>query len=44
METDLIYEAQMLDQTLPWRTPTPSGKHHKDELYLRVRPSTTDLE
>ena len=45
IETDLISDAQMLDQTFPGGRPTPSGKHHKwDELYLRVRPATTNLE
>ena len=40
LETDLISDAQLLDQTFPGGRPTPSGKHHKwDQLFLRVKPS-----
>jgi hypothetical protein len=39
METSLISDAQMLDQTFAGGRPTPSGKHHKwDRLFLRVKP------
>lgn len=40
METDLISDAQLLDQTFPGGRPTASGKHHKwDKLFLRVKPA-----
>ncbi len=40
METDLISDAQLLDQTFPGGRPTASGKHHKwDKLFLRVKPT-----
>ena len=40
METALISDAQLLDQTFPGGRPSPSGKHHKwDKLFLRVKPS-----
>ena len=39
METDLISDAQLLDQTFPGGRPSLSGKHHKwDKLFLRVKP------
>jgi hypothetical protein len=41
METDLISDAQLLDQTFPGGRPSPSGKHHKwDKLFLRVKPAS----
>jgi hypothetical protein len=40
MEADLIFDAELLDQTFPGGRPTPSGKHHKwDKLFLRVKPA-----
>jgi len=40
METDLISDAELLDQTFPGGRPTSSGKHHKwDKLFLRVKPA-----
>jgi hypothetical protein len=40
METNLISDAQLLDQTFPGRRPTASGKHHKwHKLFLRVKPA-----
>jgi hypothetical protein len=40
METDLISDAELLDQTFPGSRPTASGKHHNwDKLFLRVRPA-----
>jgi hypothetical protein len=40
METELISNAQLLDQTFPGGRPTASGKHHKwDRLFLRVKPA-----
>jgi len=40
METDLISDAELLDQTFPGGRPTASGKHHKwDKLFLRVKPA-----
>jgi hypothetical protein len=39
METDLIYDLQLLKNTFPGGRPTPSGKHHKwDKLFIRVKP------
>jgi hypothetical protein len=39
METDLIYDLQLLKKTFPGGRPTPSGKHHKwDKLFIRVKP------
>lgn len=39
METGLISDAELLDQTFPGGRPTVSGKHHKwDKLFLRVKP------
>jgi len=39
METELISDVQLLDQTCPGGRPTPSGKHHKwDKLFIRVKP------
>ena len=41
METDLVSDAQLLDQTFPGSRPSPSGKHHKwDQLFLRVKPAS----
>jgi hypothetical protein len=41
METDLVSDAQLLDQTFPGGRPSPSGKHHKwDQLFLRVKPAS----
>jgi hypothetical protein len=43
METDLISDAELLDQTFPGGRPAPSGKHHKwDKLFLRVKPATKE--
>lgn len=40
MDTDLISDAELLDQTFPGGRPTASGKHHKwDKLFLRVKPA-----
>jgi len=40
METDLISDAELLDQTFPGGRPTESGRHHKwDKLFLRVKAS-----
>jgi hypothetical protein len=40
METDLISNAQLLDQTFPGGRPTAAGKHHTwDKLFLRVKPA-----
>jgi hypothetical protein len=40
METDLISEAQLLDEVFPGGRPTASGRHHNwDELFLRVKPA-----
>jgi hypothetical protein len=40
METNLISDAELLDQTFPGRRPTASGKHHKwDKLFLRIKPT-----
>jgi len=40
METDLISDAEMLDQTFPGGRPTASGRHHEwDKLFLRVTPA-----
>lgn len=40
METDLISDLQLLDQTFPGGRPAPSGKHHQwDKLFARVRPA-----
>lgn len=41
METDLITDAQLLDQTFPGGRPTASGKHHEwDKLFVRVKPAS----
>lgn len=41
METDLVSDAQLLDQTFPGGRSSPSGKHHKwDKLFLRVKPAS----
>jgi hypothetical protein len=38
METALISDAQLLDQTFPGGRSIPSGKHHQwDTLFLRVK-------
>jgi hypothetical protein len=43
METDLISDVQLLNQTFPGGRPTPSGKHHKwDKLFIRVKPAHSD--
>jgi hypothetical protein len=40
IETNLISDAGLLDQTFPGGRPTASGKHHKwDKLLLRVKPT-----
>jgi hypothetical protein len=40
METALITDLHLLDQTFPGGRPTPSGKHHKwDTLFVRVKPA-----
>jgi len=40
LETNLISDAQLLDQTFPGGRPTASGTHHKwDKLFLRVKPA-----
>jgi hypothetical protein len=40
METNLISDAELLDQTFPGGRPTESGRHHKwDKLFLRVKAS-----
>ena len=40
METDLMSDVHLLDQTFSGGSPTPSGKHHKwDKLFIRVKPS-----
>ena len=40
METDLITDARLLDQTFPGGRGASSSKHHKwDELFLRVEPA-----
>ena len=41
MDTDLITDAELLDQTFPGGRAIPSGKHHKwDQLFLRVKPAS----
>jgi hypothetical protein len=41
METDLISDAELLDQTFPGGRPARLGKHHKwDRLFLRVKPAS----
>ena len=43
METDLISDVQLLNQTFPGGRRTPSGKHHKwDKLFIRVKPAHDD--
>jgi hypothetical protein len=38
MNTNLISDAELLDQTFPGGRPTASGKHQKwDQLFLRVK-------
>jgi hypothetical protein len=45
METHLISEIHLLDQTFPGGRGAPSGKHHQwDELFVRVRPADQDSE
>lgn len=40
METRLMSDVQLLDQTFPGGRPTASGKHHQwDKLLLRVKPA-----
>ena len=40
METDLISDAEQLDQTFAGRRPTASGRHHEwGKLFLRVTPA-----
>ena len=40
METNLISDAELLDQTFAGGHPTASGKHHKwDKLFLRLKPA-----
>jgi hypothetical protein len=39
LETDLISNVDLLNQTFPGGRPTPSGQHHKwDKLFIRVKP------
>jgi len=41
METDLIFDAHMLNQTFEGGRPAPTGKHHNwDDLFIRVTPSS----
>ena len=43
METDLISDVHLLNQTFPGGRPTPSGKHHKwGKLFIRVKPAHDD--
>jgi hypothetical protein len=43
METDLISDVHLLNQTFQGGRPTPSGKHHKwDKLFIRVKPADKD--
>ena len=40
IETDMISDIQLLNQTFPGGRPTPSGKHHQwDKLFIRVKPA-----
>ena len=40
METDLISDVQLLNQTFPGGRQVASGKHHKwDKLFIRVKPA-----
>ena len=40
METDLISDVQLLNQTFPGGRQVASGKHHKwDRLFIRVKPA-----
>jgi predicted DNA-binding transcriptional regulator YafY len=40
LETDLISNVELLEQTFPGGRPAPSGKHHQwDELFIRVKPA-----
>jgi hypothetical protein len=40
METALISDLRLLEQTFPGGRATPSGKHHKwDTLFIRVKPA-----
>jgi hypothetical protein len=40
METDLITDARLLDQTFPGGRGASSGKHHEwDKVFLRVKPA-----
>jgi hypothetical protein len=40
LETDLITDLQVLEQTFPGGRSTPSGSHHSwDRLFIRVEPS-----
>ena len=40
LDTSLISDAELLDQTFPGGRPTASGKHHKwAKLFLRVKPA-----
>jgi hypothetical protein len=39
METDLISDIHLLNETFPGGRPISSGKHHKwDKLFIRVKP------
>lgn len=40
IETDLISDIRLMNQTFPGGRPSPSGKHHKwDKLFIRVKPA-----
>ena len=44
METDLISDIHLLNQTFSGRRPASSGKHHKwDKLFIRVKSRDADL-
>ena len=43
METDLISDVHLLNESFPGGRPTPSGIHKKwDKLYIRVKPASND--
>jgi hypothetical protein len=45
LETNLISDAELLDQTFSGGRPIQSGKHHTwDKLFLRVKPAGNDQE
>jgi len=40
IETDLVSDLELLNQTFPGGRPTKSGKHHQwDKLFIRVAPA-----